>query len=66
MLVFKINFDGATKGNTVASRYGGFYRNVVEEILKLYFGYIGNDTNNSVELEGLVQGFKLVFREGWL
>ena len=32
----------------------------------MYLGAIGTDTNNSTELEGLIQGFECLIREGWL
>ena len=51
---FKINFDGAAKGNPGAARFGGVCRNVARVIMKVFFGYIGNDTNNYAELEGLI------------
>ena len=35
-------------------------------ILKIYYGAIGIDTNNSIELEGLIQGFKFMIKEGWV
>ena len=57
--VFKVNFDGVAKG------YGGVCRNCNGEILQVFHGSIGHDTNNSVELEGLIQGVQLVIRHGW-
>ena len=64
--VYKLNFDGAAKGNPGAARSGGICRNSDGEILHIFFGSIGEDTNNSTELEGMLQGVKIVIREGWL
>ena len=64
--VFKLNFDGVEKGNLGASKYGWVCRKSVGEILKFFYGSIEFDTNNLVELEILVQGFKIIFREGWI
>jgi len=38
---------------------GGIIRNSEGELLLIYLGSIGWDTNNSVELEGLMQGLSL-------
>ena len=65
-MVFKINFDGATKGNPGVAGFGGTCRNSEGEILHIFFGLIGEDTNNSTKLEGLLQGVKIVISEGWL
>ena len=65
-LVFKINFDGAAKGNPRVAGFGGVYKNLAAGILQVYHGSIGFDTNNSAELEGLLRGISLMIREGWL
>jgi len=56
---FKLNFDGASKGNPGLAGFGGIIRNHEGEPLILYYGNIGWDTNNSAELEGLWQGLLL-------
>ena len=56
---FKLNFDGASKGNPGTAGFGGVFRNHQGESLLLYYGNIGWDTNNSAEMEGLWQGLIL-------
>ena len=63
---FKINFDGEDKGDPGAVDYGVVCRNLDGEILLLFYGSIGFDTINPVELEGLLEGLKIMVREGWL
>lgn len=63
---FKVNFDGSSRGNPSLVGFGGVCRNDRREILKVFFGHLGHDTNNSAELEGLIQGLTLVTQEGWL
>eukprot|EP00253_Pinus_taeda_P001915 PITA_01915 len=53
---FKLNFDGASKGNPGDAGYGGIIRDSEGKPIRIYFGNIGWDTNNSAELEGLWQG----------
>ena len=65
-LVLKLNFDGAARGNPGAAGFGATCRNLEGEILHLLFGSIGEDTNNSTKLEGMLQGVKIVIREGWM
>lgn len=56
---FKLNFDGASKGNPGQAGYGGIIRNHEGTPQILYYGNIGWDTNNSAELEGLKRGLQL-------
>lgn len=56
---FKLNFDGASKGNPGQAGYGGIIRNHEGTPLILYYGNIGWDTNNFAELEGLRRGLQL-------
>ena len=56
---FKLNFDGASKGNPGRAGFGGILRNALGQAVWVFFGYIGQDTNNSAELEGLLHGFQL-------
>ena len=62
---FKINFDRASKGNLGETKYGRVCRYATSSIMKVYYGSIGAYTNKSVELKFLIQGLKLVSREGW-
>ena len=52
--VFKLNFDGASRGNLGPTDYGGVYRDSNGSILSVYLGAIGTDSNNSTKLEGLI------------
>lgn len=63
---YKVNFDGASRGNLGLAGFGGVCRNNKGEIMKVFFGQLGFDSNNSAELEGLIQGLTLVLNEGWL
>eukprot|EP00253_Pinus_taeda_P008637 PITA_08637 len=56
---YKLNFDGASKGNPGHAGFGGIIRDSKGSLLQLYFGNIGWDTNNSAELEGLWQGLSI-------
>ena len=53
---FKLNFDGVTKGNPHPTGFRGALRNLSGIILNMLWGSIGNNTNNMVELEGLING----------
>ena len=53
---FKLNIDGAAKGNPGPAGYGGVIRNSKGSILSLFWGSIGSNTNNMAELEGLING----------
>ena len=53
-MVFKINFDGVVKGNLGVFDYGRVYRNSDGDILQISYGSMGFDTNNFVELEGIL------------
>lgn len=48
--VFKLNFDGASKGNPGPAGFGGIVRNSRGETQLIYYGSIGWDSNNSAEL----------------
>eukprot|EP00253_Pinus_taeda_P006105 PITA_06105 len=56
---FKMNFDGAAKGNPGPAGYGGVIRNHNGESMQVYYGTVGSDTNNAAELEGLWKGICL-------
>ena len=49
---FKLNFDGASQGNLGEASFGGVFRDSHGKILHVYFGDIGCDSNNAMELEG--------------
>ena len=61
-----MNFDGVAKGTPSATGFSGVCRNVEGEILQVFHGSIGFNTNNAVELEGLIQGLRMMLGEGWL
>jgi len=62
---FKLNFDGASKGNPGCAGFGGIIRNALGQAVWVFFGYIGQDTNNSAELEGLLHGIQLAQDKSW-
>lgn len=51
---YKLNFDGAAKGNPGPTGFGGIFRSHTGAIL--LYGSIGKDTNNAIEMEGLWAG----------
>jgi len=63
---FKLNFDGASKGNPGKAGYGGIFRDHAGKHKLIYFGNIGWDTNNSAEMEGLWQGLLLARAHNYL
>eukprot|EP00253_Pinus_taeda_P002560 PITA_02560 len=56
---YKLNFDGASKGNPGQAGFGGIIRDSKGSPVQIYFGNIGWDTNNAAELEGLWQGLSI-------
>eukprot|EP00253_Pinus_taeda_P020461 PITA_20461 len=60
---YMLNFDGASKGNPGLTGYGGAVRNHQGQVLKVFFGSIGWNTNNVAELEGLWRGLFMAQRE---
>ena len=60
----KLNVDGAAKGNLGPAGYGGAIRNLKGDILSLFWGSIGSNNNNMVELEGLINGLKWALQTG--
>jgi len=56
---YKLNFDGASKGNPGQAGFGGIIRDSKGNLKQLYYGSLGWDTNNSAELEGLWQGLSI-------
>ena len=53
---FKINFDGAVKGNLSPVGFGGVIKNSEGKVLSVFWDSIGTNANNSVKLEGLING----------
>eukprot|EP00253_Pinus_taeda_P008595 PITA_08595 len=62
---FILNFDGASKGNPGSTGYGGAVKNHEGQVLKVFFGSIGWNTNNVAELEGLWKGLNITQKEGF-
>jgi len=62
---YKLNFDGAAKGNPRLAGYGGIFRNDVGSAMHIYHGSLGKDTNNAAELEGLWKGICIVEMENF-
>ena len=62
--VFKMNFDEASRGNPGPTGFGGLCCDHDGRILTIFWGGIGLDTNNSVELEGMICGFKVLIKCG--
>eukprot|EP00253_Pinus_taeda_P020669 PITA_20669 len=60
---YMLNFDGASKGNPGLTGYGGAVRNHQGQVLKVFYGSIGWNTNNVAELEGLWRGLFMAQRE---
>lgn len=56
---FKLNFDGASKGNLGPAGFGAVIRNSDGIINHLLARSLGFDTNNSTELWGLIRGIDL-------
>ena len=63
--MFKLDFDGASKGNPGPTSFGGDIRNSTGCVIGLYWGYIGENTNNVEELKGLIVGLVMVITYGW-
>ena len=63
--VYKLNFDGASKGNPGPLGYGFIIRDSRGSLVGFGSGYIGWETNNVAEIEGLLQGISMLKEEGW-
>jgi hypothetical protein len=50
----KLNFDGASKGNLGSVGLGGAFQNDKGELLRIYVGSLGIDSNNAAELQALL------------
>lgn len=60
--MYKLNFDGNYKGNPSPTGYRGAIRNSDGNPVGIYWGYIGMNLNNVVELRGLLEGLSMVVR----
>ena len=56
----KLNFDGAYKGNLGKERYGFVLRNNRGKMLGYGYGFLGIESNNGAEIEGLIHGLEWV------
>jgi hypothetical protein len=63
--IFKLNFDGAAKGNPGLAGVGGVIRDLRGEILGIYWGCIGVNTNNVANLKVLLEGLEMSSTHGW-
>jgi ribonuclease HI/exonuclease III len=62
---FKLNFDGASKGNPGAAGYGVVIRDSRSHILAIGAGSLGHTTNNVAELWGLIKGLQLALSHNY-
>jgi ribonuclease HI len=58
MNFFKLNFDGASKGNPGPAGYSAVIRNSDREILHILAGSMGHNTNNAVKIWSLLCGLQ--------
>ena len=63
--MFKINFDGAPKGNPGPTRFGGAIHNSEGKMVGLCWGYISENSNNVAKLKGLLDGLSMAAQHGW-
>ena len=54
--MFKLNFDGASKENPRSTGYRFITRDRGGDMRGFGYGFLGMETNNMVEIEGLLQG----------
>ena len=64
--MYKLNFDRASKGNPDPAGYRGAIHNSKGQLVGLYWGYIGMNSNNVAELRGLLEGLTMAIQHGWL
>ena len=62
---FKLNFDGAAKGNPGPAGYGGLVRDTDGSVLGVFWGDLGECSNNLAELEGLIHGLRWASSQPW-
>ena len=63
--MYKLKFDGAAKGNPGPAGVGGVVRDAAGEIQGIYWGCIGENTNNVVELKALLAKIDMAVTNGW-
>ena len=63
--IFKLNFDGAAKGNLGWAGIGGAIRDTRGTILRIYWRSIGENTNNVAKLKALLAGLDMAQTHGW-
>lgn len=63
--IYKLNFDGATKGNPGPASIGGAIRDSKGSIQGIFWGSIGDNTNNMAELKALLVGLDMTQTHGW-
>ena len=64
--MFKLNFDGVSKGNLGLVGFRGAIQNSEGNMVGLCWGYIDKNSNNVAELKGLLAGLDMVAQHGWL
>ena len=63
--IFKLNFEGASKGNPDLASYGYIVRDIIGNMMGFSFSFIERETNNAVEIEGLMQGIEMLKENYW-
>lgn len=63
--IFKLNFDGQSKGNPGPASFGGAIRNSEGRMVGMCWGYIHENTNNEVELKWLLASMDVIVTYGW-
>ncbi|GLJ30804.1 hypothetical protein SUGI_0611220 [Cryptomeria japonica] len=61
---FKINFDGASRGNPGKSGFGAIIRNEFGNLVGANYGPLGINTNNMAEMAGLLAGLEWCVARG--
>ena len=64
-MIYKLNFYGAAKGNPGPVGIGGAIRNSEGNILEVFWGSIGESTNNVAEIKALLVGLDMIQTNGW-
>jgi hypothetical protein len=61
---FKVNFDGASKGNPGSVGFGVVIRDDTGQIIYVSVGSLGVDTNNAAKLWALIKGIQATMSLG--
>ena len=64
--MFKLNFDGASKGNPGLIGFAKSIRDYKDNMVGLCWGYIGENSNNVDKLKGLLASLSMAAQHGWL